>query len=204
MKSGSLPGPGRAHQLLSPFCRLRQPEAAPSGVSDPLLTRTAHAVFACPVYSAGPGSLRWGKSSAFHSEASEPRLLQAGKAHGVRTLPLRGPGPGPHRLLVGLGQPGRVVMNTGVACEQQMRAALQELEILNSRAQDTTASSSSSSSPGRSRGGSQAPGRRTLGLGTAGGRGGVSEEPGLRSWAAEGPALGDTRRAAQDRLALPC
>lgn len=94
-------------------------------------------------------------------------------------------------------------MNTGAACPRQMRAALLELEILNSRAQDTTVSSSSSSSPGRSRGGSQAPGRRTRGLGTAGGEG-VSEEPGLRSWAAEGPALGDMHGAAQERLALPC
>ena len=40
MTSGSCPapGPGRAHRLLSPFCRLRQPEAALSGVSDPLLS----------------------------------------------------------------------------------------------------------------------------------------------------------------------
>lgn len=54
-------------------------------------------------------------------------------------------------------------MNTRAARLQQMGAALLELEILNSRAQDTAASSSSSSSPGKSQGRESGPQAENLG-----------------------------------------
>ena len=96
-------------------------------------------------------------------------------------------------------------MNTRAARLQQMGAALLELEILNSRAQDTAASSSSSSSPGKSQGReSGPPGREPWGLGTAG-RGGASQKgracsPGQQ----RDPGLGVTCRAGQEWEALPC
>lgn len=136
-------------------------------------------------HSAGCRISRLSKSSSLPT-ASEYRPscrlgeeAGAGASRWTLTLPDRDSTPatatGPPDLLTCSAGPGRLVTNTRGSSLQQMGAAPQEPETLNSGAQDSSSQLKFPPAPGRSRGQELGPQAETVGPGTAG-HAGASQE----------------------------